>query len=233
MKADRTGLPSLRYGCRRKGPDRSRCRRRTQPHRSRARSAPRDAAGRVMRLSDVQRNAQQLLALRASEMRWAWVQDRTTPISGRDPSGPEGVSSGLARAFFTCSRWSEQPCVRPVSAVHVTAGHNALRGSGPGQKHAFDNALAHVGCPDRRIDRLCITCCSPFPTVTSRRMPDAISVTPPVRRVPYSARPWSSSPKSFWRFCLRARWRQPWSVAAPTMLRAKVDVWCHGSWHSG
>ena len=43
----------------------------------------------------------------------------------------------------------------------MTAGHNALRGSGPGQKPAFDNALAHVGCPDRRIDRLCITCCSP------------------------------------------------------------------------
>ena len=54
-----------------------------------------------------------------------------------------------------------RPCVRPVDAVHVTAGHNALRGSGPGQKPAFDNALALVGCPDRRIDRLCITCCSP------------------------------------------------------------------------
>jgi hypothetical protein len=72
-------------------------------------------------------------------------------------------------------QWSEQPCVRPVSAVHVTAGHNALRGSGPGQKHAFDNALARVGCPDRRIDRLCITCCSPSQPFTSRRTPDAIS----------------------------------------------------------
>ena len=29
----------------------------------------------------------------------------------------------------------------------------------PGQKAAFDDALAHVGCPDRRIDRFCITCC--------------------------------------------------------------------------
>src|SRR5438270_8065402 len=57
--------------------------------------------------------------------------------------------------------WSVQPCVRPLDAVHMTAGHNALRRSGPGQKHAFDNAVAHVGCPDRRIDRLCITCCSP------------------------------------------------------------------------
>jgi hypothetical protein len=46
-------------------------------------------------------------------------------------------------------------------AVHVTAGHNALCGSGPGQKHAFEDAMALVGCPDRRIDRHCITCCSP------------------------------------------------------------------------
>src|SRR5208283_93784 len=51
----------------------------------------------------------------------------------------------------------------------MTAGHNALRGSGPGQKLAFDDALALVGCPDRRIDRFCITCCLPFPTFTSRR----------------------------------------------------------------
>jgi len=57
--------------------------------------------------------------------------------------------------------WSVQPCVRPFSAALGAAGHNALRGSGPGQKHAFDDALAQVGCPDRRIDRLCITCCSP------------------------------------------------------------------------
>ena len=29
--------------------------------------------------------------------------------------------------------WSVQPCVRPFDAVHMTAGHNALRGSGPDQ----------------------------------------------------------------------------------------------------
>ena len=63
--------------------------------------------------------------------------------------------------FSHLQRWSVQPCVRPVCAVYMIAGHNALRGSGPGQKPAFDHALAHVGCPDRRIDRLCITCCSP------------------------------------------------------------------------
>jgi len=29
--------------------------------------------------------------------------------------------------------WSVQPCVRPFNAAHMTAGHNALRGSGPDQ----------------------------------------------------------------------------------------------------
>jgi hypothetical protein len=58
-------------------------------------------------------------------------------------------------------RWSERPCVRPVCAVLMTAGHNALRGSGPGQEHAFEDAMALVGCLDRRIDRRCIKCSSP------------------------------------------------------------------------
>ena len=49
----------------------------------------------------------------------------------------------------------------PTTAVHVTAGHNALRGSGPGQFHAFDHALARVGCPDRRIDRLALRAVCP------------------------------------------------------------------------
>src|SRR5258705_5535094 len=47
--------------------------------------------------------------------------------------------SGLAREIFTSQAWSVQPCVRPVDAVHMTAGHNALRGSGAGQKPAFSN----------------------------------------------------------------------------------------------
>ena len=68
--------------------------------------------------------------------------------------GWQGFSSRL-------QHWSEQPCVRPLSAAHLAAGHNALRGSGPGQKRAFEDAVAQVGCPDRQIDRLCITCCSP------------------------------------------------------------------------
>jgi hypothetical protein len=69
--------------------------------------------------------------------------------------------SELARRIFTSQAWSVLPCVLPLGAVHMTAGHNALRGSGPSQQHAFEDAMALVGCPDRRIDRLCITCCSP------------------------------------------------------------------------
>jgi hypothetical protein len=61
-----------------------------------------------------------------------------------------------------------------------------LRGSGPGQNRAFDDAVAQVGCPDRRIDRLYITCCSPSqlhitPVIPARsRLPrkcDGISVS--------------------------------------------------------
>src|SRR6476620_1789901 len=48
--------------------------------------------------------------------------------------------SWLASQNFTSHRWSVQPCVRPVNAVRMTAGHNALRGSGPGQKPAFCDA---------------------------------------------------------------------------------------------
>ena len=52
--------------------------------------------------------------------------------------GPCVDGSWLARTFFTLQHWSVRPCVRPVRAVLMTAGHNALRGSGPNQKRAFD-----------------------------------------------------------------------------------------------
>jgi hypothetical protein len=44
--------------------------------------------------------------------------------------GPCVDGSGLARRIFTSQAWSVLPCVRPVGAVHMTAGHNALRGIG-------------------------------------------------------------------------------------------------------
>src|SRR5262249_44603941 len=75
------------------------------------------------------------------------------------------VMSALCHVW-TAPGWQEESSRRRLSrcshvfglfcAVHMTAGHNALRGSGPSQFPAFENAMAQVGCPDRRIDRLCI-----------------------------------------------------------------------------
>ena len=39
------------------------------------------------------------------------------------PKVPCVDGSGLAREIFTSQAWSVQPCVRPVDAVHMTAGH--------------------------------------------------------------------------------------------------------------
>src|SRR3954464_9262194 len=71
----------------------------------------------------------------------------------------------------------------------MTAGHNALRGSGPDQKLAFDDAVALVGCPDHRIDPALHYVLFALPTFTSRRMSGAISFTPQARRVVCNARP--------------------------------------------
>src|SRR5260370_4169400 len=51
----------------------------------------------------------------------------TRQRTSRDVSNVPCVDgSELARAFFTfLQHWSVQPCVRPVDAVHMTAGHNA------------------------------------------------------------------------------------------------------------
>ncbi len=41
------------------------------------------------------------------------------------------------------------------------AGPNAVRGSGPNQKHAFKDAMTQTGSPDPRYDRICITSSCP------------------------------------------------------------------------
>src|SRR5262249_48718471 len=44
----------------------------------------------------------------------------------------------------------------------MAAGPNALRGSGPNPKHAFErDALTQAGSPDPRNDRVCITSLCP------------------------------------------------------------------------
>ena len=48
---------------------------------------------------------------------------RITPVCGRLRVG---------KNFFHVAGWSVRPCVRPLDAVHMTAGHNAIREPGPG-----------------------------------------------------------------------------------------------------
>src|SRR5262245_1864226 len=62
------------------------------------------------------------------------------------------TAPGWQELFSRLQRWSVRPCVRPFSAVLMTAGHNALRGSGPNRKHAFKDATTQTGSPDPRID---------------------------------------------------------------------------------
>jgi hypothetical protein len=70
------------------------------------------------------------------------VGERDSRNLGRPPR-QQGREPGPM--FGAMGSWSVQPCVRPFNAVHMTAGHNALRGSDPDQHLAFKNALAHVG----------------------------------------------------------------------------------------
>jgi hypothetical protein len=82
--------------------------------------------------------------------------------------GPSVDGSRLSRDRVRCRAGRSSHLFGLRVRLTGAAGHNALRGSGPGQKLAFIDALAQVGCPDHRIDRFCITCCLPFPTITPR-----------------------------------------------------------------
>ena len=75
--------------------------------------------------------------------------------------GPCVDGSGLARRIFTLQQWSEQPCVRPVRAVPMTAGHNALSVDQVPVKSTHSMML----WPKWVVliagsDRFCIKCCS-------------------------------------------------------------------------
>jgi|ERR1700730_857188 hypothetical protein len=137
--------------------------------------------------------------------------------------------SGLARTFFTSQTWSVRPCVRPVCAVRMTAGHNALRGSGPGQKPAFEmhwhwwvvliagstgSALRAVRPPKVHI------------TPDVRRD----LVTPLTRPDSCTARPGPSWPTPFGRVCSRVRFAATlvgWGEDRMFVFVLQMLVGCH------
>jgi hypothetical protein len=149
------------------------------------------------------------------------------------------------KGLITSQRWSEQPCVRPISAAYGAAGHNALRGSGPGQKLAFNDAVAHVGCPDHRpcwkhvsdMTGSALRAVGPFQP--SHRaywhdlVPRRFALIGQVRWVPYNTRPWPTWPKPCVRSCWPVLSRQLSSGAARAAWQATGDVWSRGSSRSG
>src|SRR5258705_11529666 len=60
------------------------------------------------------------------------------PSRSRNPTSALRLRVG--KDFLHVAGWSVRPCVRPLDAGHMTAGHNGLRGSGPDRKPAFENA---------------------------------------------------------------------------------------------
>jgi hypothetical protein len=95
---------------------------------------------------------------------------------------------------------SEEPCVRPVCAVHMTAGHNALRGSSPNQQHALKTPWPMW---------VVLIAGSTRTALSAVRPPNRYD-TPGVVGI---VRSWPSLPKPFWRVCWRARWQRPWWVS--------------------
>jgi hypothetical protein len=103
-------------------------------------------------------------------------------ISSIRPEGPCVDGSWLSRIGARRSLVLAAMCSALV-AVHMTAGHYAFRGPGPGQFPALRCAVALVGCPDHRFDRICITCCQPFPTIASRAIAhDLVRLSLPTHR---------------------------------------------------
>ena len=100
-----------------------------------------------------------------------WVKSRHRGISNQCPLYPHVWTAPSWQGLFSrLQHWSVRPCVRPFSAAHRPLAIMPSADQVPINSPHSTNAWGEVGCPDRRIDRLCITCCLPFPTFTSRRM---------------------------------------------------------------
>ena len=118
-----------------------------------------DIAQRRSRVS----HGSQAAELGTSRLRLFCPQLRTCKSRTETSGLGHAWTAPCCQEFSACLQpWSEQPCVRPFTAVHMTAGHNALRGSGPSQQVAFRDAMAQLGCPDHRIDRSALHAVRPF-----------------------------------------------------------------------
>jgi hypothetical protein len=118
--------------------------------------------------------------------------------------------------LHVAAHWSVRPCVRPFSAVLMTAGHNALSADQVPIKSTHSTMRWHkwVVLTAGSTGALHYVLFA-LPTFTSRRMSGAILFRPPARSVPCSVHLWSSWPTPSARVCWQARWRRPWLAGGP------------------
>jgi len=90
-------------------------------------------------------------------MPFGWEPSTASCVDGSHLACVDG--SHLAREKLKLLQVGRmQSCVRPVCAVFITAGPNAIRGSGPNQKHALVVRLDPNGFSRPSVlDRFCIT----------------------------------------------------------------------------
>jgi len=152
---------------------------------------------------------------------------RRRPAATISGVGPCVDGSGLSSTHSNIrSGGRGGPCVRPLSAARMAAGHNALRGSGPGQEHAFNHAVAQMGCPDHRIDRSALSAVRP-PTVSCHRcrhdpLLPARQATWPAPSVLDRPRAWPSLPGPYG----RSYWPARWLPLSPADDRAAYGLCC-------
>jgi hypothetical protein len=71
---------------------------------------------------------------------------------------------------FLCSAFRlVRPCVRPVDAAHIAAGHNAFRGDGSRPKARARGAMAHMDFPALGFDRTVHYTATALPKLIDRR----------------------------------------------------------------
>jgi hypothetical protein len=96
----------------------------------------------------------------------------------------------VGKSFFTLQGWSVQPCVRPVSAVHMTAGHNTR--TGREKQLFFEVPLIQISAPQASREVLKPTqnlAFFPIPNIRFKRLFEFLNLIQISARTPESTEP--------------------------------------------
>jgi hypothetical protein len=122
---------------------------------------------RTRELADAQRQTDEARRQASEALEREAATSEVLRVISSSPGELEAVFQAiLTNAVRICGTNFGDLYLREADGFRMAASHNAppayvearplaiMPSAGPGQ----NLALAHVGCPDRRIDRLCITC---------------------------------------------------------------------------